>query len=235
MKILILLAYYNRPKMVRLPLESIRNQSYKNWHLAFVDDGSDIIGRPIVEEILADDLDKVTFYNTGTSRYEKELMGGSIFGSYWNLAMKNSDADIAIMLCDDDALYDDYLEKLAEYYTNNPDVIYSYGHLSVFNPLEHLSLDTVTTNTNFHLNLEGDICPVSSVDASQVSWRLPEINARGIEFPYPQTINLDESFYRILFDQLGACKFNGLITQYKGWHTDQMGNRKEIPYNVKDK
>ena len=41
--ILILMPYYNRPKDVLLALNSIKNQSYKNWRLVFVDDGSDEI------------------------------------------------------------------------------------------------------------------------------------------------------------------------------------------------
>ena len=116
MKILILLAYFNRPKMVRFALESIKMQSYKNWELVFVDDGSDIPGRPIVEEILRDDLDKIKFYNTNHSVKDKINQGGSIFGYYWTQAMYESNADISIMLCDDDGIFPDALENLSNYY-----------------------------------------------------------------------------------------------------------------------
>jgi len=54
-KIVILLLYYDRPKMVRNALKSIKDLNYKNWELVFIDDGSKEPGRPIVEEILAEE------------------------------------------------------------------------------------------------------------------------------------------------------------------------------------
>ena len=39
LKILILLFYYDRPEMVKNALKSIENSSYKNFTIAFIDDG----------------------------------------------------------------------------------------------------------------------------------------------------------------------------------------------------
>lgn len=235
MKILILLAYYNRPNMIRFALNSIANQTHKDWELAFVDDGSDSPGRPIVEEILSKDIDKVKFYNTNNTREHKESQGGSLLGLYWNEAMVASDADIAIMLCDDDALYVDYLENLNNYYSLNPNVIHSYGHVSIFNPLEYTSVEGIPVNTDIWLNAHTyPINPNCSVDASQVSWRIRPVVDHGARFPFPQTINLDATFYEQLHRLIGLCEYNGLITQYKGWHADQLEYHKSTPYEVKD-
>ena len=89
MKILILLFYYDRPEMVKNALKSIENSSYKNFTIAFIDDGSPNPGKPVVEEILSsENLKKVVFYNTNQSSEDKNKQGGSIFGKYANIAME---------------------------------------------------------------------------------------------------------------------------------------------------
>jgi len=41
LKFLIVLVYYKRPKIVLNALESIKNLSYENWQLDFIDDSGD--------------------------------------------------------------------------------------------------------------------------------------------------------------------------------------------------
>jgi glycosyltransferase involved in cell wall biosynthesis len=235
MKILILLAYYNRPEMVRIALQSIANQDYDNWELAFVDDGSDISGENIVKEMLGNHLHKIKFFNTNDTKDQKVLQGGSIFGKFWNNAMYNTDADIAIMLCDDDALYPEYLKKLNEYYSKN-NVNYSFGHVSLFDPSVEKDINSITDNLNTWLNNHyGPIHPANQVDASQVSWKIDAIKKFDIKFSYPKTADLDSDLYMQLYNYLGYCPYNAIITQYKGWHQDQLGNRKHTaPYEVSD-
>ena len=45
LKFLIVLVYYKRPKMVLNALESIKNLSYGNWQLDFIDDSGDEVFR----------------------------------------------------------------------------------------------------------------------------------------------------------------------------------------------
>ncbi len=224
MKILILCCYYDRPNMVRFALNSIKNQSYDNWELIFVDDSSKFPGKPIVEEILGDYLSKVKFYHTNDPE-KKEGNGESIFGKYWNIASLNSDSDISIMLCDDDALTPNYLQELSKWYENNPNQNYSYCHLSTFNPYEVRSLDEIKINLNYGLNHKVPINPYCMLDASQVSWRTDAVRMNNVRFPFPQTSSLDADFYKQLFEIYGECYFNGIVGQYKGIHCDQLGLR----------
>jgi hypothetical protein len=236
-KILILMAYYNRPNIVKNALESIKNQNYDNWELAFVDDGSDIPGKEIVEDILKDNIHKVKFFNTNSSRQDKELSGGSVFGFYWNKAMYNSDADIAIMLCDDDALYPDYFKHLNDYYQQNENVIYSYGHVAIFDPYNIKNFNSLINskaNTDWMLNKINSINPENNLDASQVSWRIKNIVENKITFPFIRTANLDAFLYKQLYNFYHKCVFNGIIVQYKGVHPDQLGNRVDDPYTTKE-
>lgn len=230
MKVSVLMAYFERPNMVRFGLKSLREQTHQDWELIFVDDSSQIPGEPIVREMLPNALHKIKFYNTNDP-YKKER--GSIFGKFWNDGLLSGDSDIAIMLCDDDALYPKYLSSLVEWYTNNPQNKYSYGHVIPFNPFETKSLSGMKDNTDWWLNKTGDINPVCQVDASQVSWRTDVFRYQGVRFPFPKTMNLDEALYGELFEACGPCPFNGLIAQYKAIHSEQLGNRHDH-YNTRD-
>ena len=135
LKFLILLFYYNRPKMVLNALNSINKLSYKKFEVAFIDDGSDNPGEPIVRETLKPSfLKKVTFYNTNDTVKAKIERGGSNFGKLANEAVKNSDADIVLMLCDDDALFSDYLNYLNRFYLFNQRINYAYCKLKYYDP-----------------------------------------------------------------------------------------------------
>lgn len=221
--------------MVRLALESIKMQGYKNWELAFIDDGSEFPGRQIAEEILSEDIEKIKFFNSNNTPEEKYAQGGSIHGLFLNKAMENTDADIAVILCDDDALYPNYLENLNKYYTENPEVNYSYGHVSIFNPNDYTSIEGIPKNTDVWFNNHvGLINPSCNVDASQVSWRIAPVNESKIRFPFPQTGSLDAALYDQLFRVFGPCPYNNMITEYKGWHDDRLEHHKETPFTVKD-
>ena len=224
-EIMIFCCYYNRPKMVVNALKSIQKQTYQKWKLVFVDDSSEVPGDEIVKEIFGND-DRVVCYNTND---KDKTFGQSIFGKYWNYGMMTHNSDIGIMLCDDDMLCADYLKNLNEYYTTNRYINYSYGHVIPYDPFNNVEL----SKNNILNRFNTDINPVCSVDASQVSWRIPLMKFHKIFFSYPKTKNLDEDLYRQLYNNFGTCKFNGIDTQYKGIHVDQLCNRSEY-YKVID-
>lgn len=228
-KIQILLFYYERPKFIVNALNSIINENYDNWELHFIDDGSiRNPGKDIVESMFNNDqLDKTYFYNTNDSVEEKLKRGASIFGKFANEAMEKSDADITFMLCDDDAIYPNYLSNLNNFYSTNKNIMYSYSHVCVFDPF----IEKIDENLKIrHHSLNScnyPIKPDNVVDASQVSWRRNVILEKEILFPYPRTYNLDEVLYREMFKKLGACHFNGFYSQYKAFHFDQLGNKRD--------
>jgi hypothetical protein len=151
-----------------------------------------------------------------------------------NDAMKESDADIAFILCDDDALYQDYLKNLVNFYEENTNSIYSYGKVSIYNPNDFISFEELKDNFNNVLNhRSGPISPAYTVDASQVSWRLKNFKEVGIKFLSPQTAALDANLYQQLEAAFGKCDANECIAQYKGLYPQQLGNRQN-PYSPGD-
>ena len=232
-KILILLFYYNRPQMVVNALKSLNKSTYNNIEIAFIDDGSPNPGKPIAESILDKDLlQKTIFFNTNQTTEQKIKQGGSIFGKFANQAIKNSSSNIALMLCDDDALTPGYLEYLNAYFNLNPDVNHCYSKVLFYDPSKEdytQSKESTTYNhpgTTYKLNhYDKPINAYCKVDSSQVAWRT-KCNIEGkIWFPYPQTRNLDASLFNQLYSQFGFCYPTHYIVQCKGAFEDQLGNR----------
>lgn len=227
-KILILCSYYNRPMLVRNALNSIvkANEYYPHWELAFGDDGSKVPGAPIVEEILADHMDKVKLVQSGMS-FQDKIEQGLILGRLANQVMVASDADAAFMLCDDDELVPTYLSGLADYFVKNPDVLYCYSNISLYNPFYPDKAYNVVGKFNQY---KEPINPVDKVDASQVAWRLSCCKKYGAWFRdntkqiegKPWTKDTDKSFFENLHERCGKAHFSGLVGQYKGIHDYQL-------------
>lgn len=231
-KILILCCYYNRPILVKNALRSIldANEKHSNWELLFGDDGSSVAGRPIVENILRDHLDKVTFENSGM-KIEEKIQKGLLIGLYANNHMRQSNADIGLILCDDDELHPDYLMNLSNFFGNNPNVDYCYSFANIFNPLIQTSKSVSDKIQSNKYNNHGlSINPSGKVDASQVAWRLSCCKQKNIWFrestktnhEKPWVSDTDKNFFDKLYDVCGECKQTGFLGQFKGIHDYQL-------------
>ena len=224
----IILSYYKRPKMVLNALESIKNSYYKNWHLTLIDDSGD---DSFKEDFFKFGFkkDKVDYIAVMMPDEEKIKLGGSMFGKYINDVIENTDADVIIPLCDDDALLPDYMSNLNTFYTKNPNSMWAYCHLKYYNPqYESYKLAKSTPdnpNLNFpHMNANTTpINPYCRVDSSQVTFRTDALLDGDIRYAYPQTANLDADIYSKFFKKHGNCDFMGTIGQCKGWFDGQLG------------
>lgn len=225
LKFLIVLPYYRRPTIVRNALDSLKNQTYINWQLHFIDDSGDDSFKLELEKY---NFKSYIYEPTYHSIEYKNSMGGSMHGLFINNAIKNSDADIVIILCDDDALTNNYLNDLNNYYNNHPLVNWSYSHVIPYNP--KIDNPFNMTNKDFYLNKHmTPIHPFCQLDASQITYRRSAfLQTKGYE--YPRTKALDAHFSNLMVESFGLCVFNFLTGQYKGWFDDQLGNRND-PYN----
>jgi glycosyltransferase involved in cell wall biosynthesis len=240
-KILILLLYYRRPKIVLNALNSLKNSSYTNWELCFIDDsGDEDFKKTLFNFGLPNE--KITYVPTKDSIEIKQKNGGVRIGEYMNKSIKNSNAEITIMLCDDDALVDDYLKNLDLFFTLNPNIPYCYSNLMFFNPDIETYLDSklepYKNNFPSDYNLNRHITPINPVcklDASQVAWRTKCNKEGGIWFDELRLMNHDEDFYRKLFNTYGNCYPTNFIGQHKGVSENQLGNRvrmKKKPFEI---
>lgn len=226
MKILILLSYFDRPKLVRNALNSILNSTYKNWELVFGDDGSKNPGEPIAREILKDHLDKIYFVNSYMTIAQK-LKEGIRLGYYANREVLRSSADIVVTLCDDDELVLDYLENLSDYFEKE-DCMYAYSKVHIYNPLFQSSR-SVSNLSNKYNQWDTPINPLNKLDASQVAFRSDCFKKYNIRFPettlaeiYPYLTSTDAGLFEQLWKTFGDCHPTKLISQYKGVHDYQL-------------
>lgn len=198
------------------------SQSYNNWNMVICDDGSDIPIQSVLSSMGIIDS-RITVKRMNDSLEHKEQFGSSA-GRMLNEAMMESNSDVAIILCDDDGLYPDYLFNLNEFYSSNPDVMYSYGHVNIYDPQSIANIDDIPeSNLNTALNQRSSVNPSCVVDASQVSWRLNQ--STNNLFPFPQTAALDAVVFQKLYNLYGLCMYNNIVCQYKGIFSDQLGNR----------
>jgi glycosyltransferase involved in cell wall biosynthesis len=221
-KILILLAYYNRPKIVQNALYSIllANKYYKNWELAFLDDGSPIEGRPIVEFVLGDHLEKVKFYILNIS-IEEKISQGSRLGELANLAIQESDAEICFLLCDDDALHPFFLSNLNIYFHCNLNINHCFSKLIAFDPSKETFLDHLgdVASAGWHYNdpNKGPGCWGGILDGSQIAWRAKCNKVSGCWFKSPGSHSQDAYFQKELCGKCGFTYPTGFVGQFKGW------------------
>ena len=230
LKFEILLPYYKRPQIVLNTLNSIKNSSYDNWHLTFIDDsGDDSFHSTLVD--FGFDSSKFSYIPIMMSDEDKIKLGGSIHGKYMNDVIEQSDADVIIPICDDDALVFDYMEKLNEYYNNNEEVMWSYCHLNFYDPYKESYEESKPESDNPALNYPylnshiNELNPYHCKDFSQVTFRRKALIDKNIKYQYPRSNDLDAGIFQDFFWSWGVCPFNGLRGQHKGWHLEQLGVR----------
>ncbi len=224
LRALIVLVYFDRPKIVRNALNSLKTLEYDNWELAFIDDGSVMVGKPIVLDVLENYCNRISFYNTHDTVAEKILQHGSRHGEFMNLAIRNSESDFVIILCDDDALTSWSLFALSSFFNEHPTAMYCYSHIIPFDPFIQQPGSNLPRPNHWLNRHSSPIIPSCQIDSSQVAFRT-ECFRQGIAFKSPMTGALDADLLSQLYESYGLCPFTGFVTQYKADFSDQMSKR----------
>jgi len=225
-KFLIISFYYNRPNLVKNALLSLKNSTYANWELAFIDDGSDIPGEDIVKDIF-EDTSNISFYNSYDSledKMKRRGYQGSNMGLYAQKALDKSNSDYGLFLCDDDMLIPDYLEKLNKFYNINPEKYYSYCHIKTYDPKELIPTEPFD-KVEYKQNITESTNPFYKLDMSQVSFNVKEAQKEEIYFPYPLTVNIDAEVFLQMHQKWGDITFNGIDGEYKAIYEDNLMRR----------
>lgn len=231
----ILVVTYNRPRLLRNTLQSIKDQSYDRWHVTVIDDGSTC--KESIPDIVSEYFGslKHTMVEILDTPEMKIAQGGSRHGEAMNNAILEIPSDVVVVVCDDDALTKDYLQNLNDWFQAHPKELWCYSHVIPYNPLVEASIQPPMSE--YWTNITFDCHPAGRVDSSQVVYKTECFTKHGARYPSPQTKNLDESIFKTLFNICGLCKFTGFYGQWKGVFEGQMGNRdqKEQYFNTYDK
>jgi hypothetical protein len=191
--ILIILPYFNRPNMVRNALYSILLSDYQDWTLAINDYNSTLPIQPVVREIL----------NKNFSFYQNESI---------NDIIKDNNSDICILLCDDDALYPNYLHNLSDFFCKNTGITSCYSNTITYNPMKE-TLYTAMRNYKVDYQLQSYTEPICAnfLDCSQIAW------LSQCDFSFNRLFSFEE-----LCHKYGPSYYSGFISQYKGIHDKQL-------------
>lgn len=229
--------YYERPSMVRKAIDSVFRQ-VGEWELAIIDDSEKYPIDPILKDFVSEDsLERVKVYKTGMTTESKRKAKGSCFGKFMNEAIKDSDAELALMLCDDDMLYPGVIQNAHQHFKNNPEALAVWCPVAVFDSETESEYDAIVTSegrtkgkyhwANYFNDRHGKAKSLRMHDASQVIWKT-ECNKEGnIWFPYPKTGCLDSDFYRNLDNKYNVSRFSrgDFVSQYKNMHRHALSFR----------
>ncbi len=116
----VLMANYNKGKYVGEAIASVLNQSFKDWELVIIDDGSTDNSVVEIKKFVSDTRVRLIINsdNQGVIYCQKRLIEESKF-------------EIVAILDSDDVLYPDALEELSTAYQNNPDCGFIYSQFEV--------------------------------------------------------------------------------------------------------
>jgi hypothetical protein len=243
MPVLILLVYYNRPLLVRNALASVERSITKypdlEWHMAVLDDGSDIPAEPVVREVMKDYLDHISFYRNDISFREKLEVGITV-GRLANNAIRAREESICVTLCDDDELFEDYLYSISRFFGRRKDIRYCYSNILLYNPLVQTYKDVnveVVSKLGSYNQWSKPINCYGKIDGSQVAFRTSCMKEDGIWYlgstihptrkENPFLVNLDGNLFQKFYSRYGSAQYSDLIAQYKGVHEYQMVFLKE--------
>jgi glycosyltransferase involved in cell wall biosynthesis len=117
----IIITFYNAEKFLEQAIESIENQTYKNWELILVDDGSFDKSTQIAKKY-ADVYPKKVFYIEHDNHINKGI------SSSRNLGIKNSTGDFVAFLDADDVWLPNKLQEQVQILLLDPEVSMVYGN-----------------------------------------------------------------------------------------------------------
>lgn len=172
MKISVIIPLYNKERHIERTLQSVLEQSYKNYEIIVIDDGSTDKGPEIVKNYLSPQLKLLTQKNRGVSAAR-------------NRGLKMAEGDLLTFLDADDTWQPEFLETIASLYNKYPEaglyatsyqfkeedggivkaeqfmdyndgqelLIYNYFRASFLDPLVHIS--SLAVSREFALKVGG--------------------------------------------------------------------------------
>ena len=120
----IVIPVFNQPEYVRSMIDSIINQSYKDWELLLIDDGSDEATISILKEFAVVD-DRISLFQ----RPKYAPKGAQ---TCRNIGLSKAKGEYIIFYDSDDILYQDALQQRIKFMQDNLDIDFAVFPFSAF-------------------------------------------------------------------------------------------------------
>ena len=116
----IVMPVYNRQKYIQRAIESVQNQTYQNWQLVVVDDGSTDLSKSMLEKYSASSAKIKVLYQS-----HKRLPAAR------NNGIKNSRGDFITFLDSDDEYSSKHIEQRVNYFKKNNTIDFIHGGVKI--------------------------------------------------------------------------------------------------------
>lgn len=254
MKLLYTVITYKRPQMLRNAIRSIYNEGLL-WS------SRDHTTKHQIEIVIVDDCEAEAIEEFGAQKsgeydgmriiqprdtlMQKHGHTASRVGWALNKAVMESDADIVMMLCDDDLVYPWAAEKIIKFFEEHPEEDWGWGSACTYNAVT-CNFPTIETNDGMQLihgqivTAEGENSPpgkrdvpfmertvaANILDISQVAWRRESQiahNIRWIDKSHPNRNPIDHMVFHQMDSRFSeGCPNMDILVQYKGSHDTQL-------------
>ena len=191
MKISFVTASFNYAKYISKAIESVINQTYKNWELIIVDDGSKDNSVEIINSYVEKYPDKIRLltHPNNENRGLKETV---------KLGVKSATGDFIAFVESDDYIREDYLEKKLEIIKKYPDIKLIYNDIEMVGDLSGADVKTDTLDVVRRV-FDGKDYPVSLCKFMPITNLVPTFSCVMVEreallkcsFDTPQNAWLD--------------------------------------------
>lgn len=211
---LVILQSYNRPTMIVDALEGIKNQTFKDFFVVVVDDGSDFDVMPIVYDILKEPTPVVRVCKLPKMSMKNRIWNNRQ-GWYLNEIVQGTNADFFVINSDDDVMHPEYIEKTRQYFIDNPEVMYAYGPCREF---DRTKGEKPNDESQLVIDFKQPVSGKDVLDICQVAFRTKPFQdkEKALMFPEGKFWGLDGMVFRQLEKMYGKCPYFPHMTMYKG-------------------
>jgi glycosyltransferase involved in cell wall biosynthesis len=141
MKVSVILCTYNRAALLPRAILSVLRQTYTDWELIIIDDGSTDSTRSVVRNLIQKEKRIRYFYQKN-----KGLAGAR------NAGMRKATGDILTFLDSDDAYHPEHLSKRVRYLTLHTEIDFLHGGMTLVGPKKkHYVVDLTDPTKKIHL------------------------------------------------------------------------------------
>jgi len=201
----IILVTYNRPRLLKIAVRSILSQTYKDWKLYIMDDGSEF-----KNEI--DNDSRIKYYYFKTSMEER--MRCPAITRLTNAALEISNSPFIMYLDDDCAFFPDWLEKAYPVLKKYPAIFGKLVYVPINKLLDFSHRGAVRYYDNC-VQIAG-----GKLDRNQVAHRRECLEKTGL-WPYVSISATDAIFLNTLSGYYPIMPVNTFAVQYgiheKNW------------------
>jgi len=209
----VVVPFYNRENTIRRTILSVKHQTYENWELIIVDDGSDNLN--LLSEIIQEfDDNRITVIS------EKNNKGG---GHARNLGIKNSKGEYIAFLDSDDAWNANKLTEHVSHHKNKSKNIVSYSKSTIHyinqdQPQEPLPIKAIKKGERIadYLFVQGGFMPTPSLFGYRSVF---------LQCPFDTTLRRHQDYDFLLSLENKGCEFEMINEVLVHIHWEDVGTK----------